>query len=73
MQRDFLKARYLQFLQLLASDAPFAAFALPDCAFALSLADACFAFALDLLFSIFAPFGGSPRRRLLSVKGSMGV
>ena len=53
---------YLQFLQFLASEAFLEAFAcLPDCALELSLvAEDCLPFALDLVFSMFTPFGGSP-------------
>ena len=62
---------YLQFLQFLASEAFLEAFAcLPDCALELSLvAEDCLPFALDLVFSMFTPFGGSPRVQTFACRG----
>ena len=62
---------YLQFLQPFASDAFLEAFAcLPDCALELSLvAEDCLPFALDLVFSMFTPFGGSPRVQTFACRG----
>lgn len=62
---------YLQFLQFLASEAFLEAFAcLPDCALPLSLAaEDCLPFALDLVFSMFTPFGGSPRVQTFACRG----
>ena len=67
---DFRKL-YLQFLQFLESEAFLEAFAcLPDCALPLSLAaEDCLPFALDLVFSMFTPFGGSPRVQTFACRG----